>query len=50
MNGWCSMGNEGMTSVLENRQGETTGVALEKIVETEGEGQNELAAPGVEET
>ena len=44
------MGNDGMTLLLGNRLGETTGVALEKIVETEGEVQNEVAAPGVEET
>ena len=50
MNDWCTTGNEGTTSLAESMLGETTGVALEKIDETEGEAQNELAGPGVEET
>ena len=44
------MGNGETTSLLGNRLGETTGVALEKIVETEGEAKNELPVPRVEET
>ena len=50
MNGWWSKGNEGTTSLAESRPGETTGVALKKIIDTKGEAQNKLAVAGVEET